>query len=84
MKFRRQFPLGRFVIDFYSRPLKFAIELDGKGHLRDDQQMHDEKRDAYLAGRGITILRITNSDLKRDPETVALTIEAAILALGRQ
>jgi very-short-patch-repair endonuclease len=75
-KFRRQYPIGRYVVDFYCHGLKLAIELDGSPHeFRSD---YDEQRTAELKGYGITVVRFNNDDMRVDPEIVAARIQYAI------
>jgi very-short-patch-repair endonuclease len=50
VKFRRQHPIGSYVLDFACLERKLAIEIDGSQHL--DQQPYDERRTAWLAGQG--------------------------------
>ena len=59
-KFKRQYSVDHFVIDFYCSEKKFGIELDGKIHLKKDIKNHDENRDGFLKDFGIKILRIKN------------------------
>ena len=60
LKFKRQYSIDQFVIDFYCSELKFAVELDGRIHLTKDVKNHDENRDGFLSEFGIKILRIKN------------------------
>ena len=59
-KFRRQVPIGRFVVDFLCVEHRFIVELDGAPHETLEQQDHDALRDAYLRERGYRILRLKN------------------------
>jgi len=63
LKFRRQFPEGCFVLDFYCQQLKLVVELDGGIHSEPQQMAHDENRDAYLKSLGCTILRFPNESI---------------------
>jgi very-short-patch-repair endonuclease len=56
--FRRQHPIGPYVLDFYCAKARLAIELDGAGHDMGDRPQRDLKRTAWLEARGITVLRI--------------------------
>ena len=76
-KFRRQHPLGNFIVDFYCPEARVAIELDGDIHAT--QRQRDNARDSFLASRGVLVLRILNDDLLRDPLTVLDRVEAALL-----
>src|ERR1051326_621302 len=52
-KFRRQYPIGRYVLDFYCHELKLALELDGSPH--EFRSEYDERRTTELRGYGITV-----------------------------
>ncbi len=60
LKFRRQFPIGPFVVDFCCYELRLVIELDGKVHAKPQPAARDRERDAYIRGLGYTILRFPN------------------------
>jgi very-short-patch-repair endonuclease len=79
-KFRRQYPIGRYVADFYSHPLKLVVEIDGLSHTTDRAVGYDAVRTGYFARLGIEIVRISNLIVLRDPDAAADTIIAAILA----
>src|SRR5688500_7241130 len=59
-KFRRQFPLDSYVLDFYCPELRLVVEVDGGIHLDSRQAAHDASRDVHLSSIGCTILRVTN------------------------
>ena len=69
LKFRRQEPIGPYVVDFCCRELKLVIEVDGMSH--DDKRDRDEVRDRWLNEQGYRILRVTNWDVNEDLEAVA-------------
>ena len=69
--FRRQHPLGPYIIDFYCPAAKLAVEIDGSTHWDDWQIAHDERRDAWLARQGIRVLRIGASSVFEDADEVA-------------
>ena len=75
-KFRRQHPIGNYIVDFYCHELRLAIEIDGSQH--EFQQLYDVNRDGDLSKLGVAVLRIESSDVRRDPQTVADQIEGAI------
>jgi len=77
-KFRRQHPIGRYIVDFYSAELKLAIELDGSQHAAEWMIDHESERTRELCSRGIEVLRIPNEMLIRDSESVGESIKAAI------
>src|SRR5947209_7094848 len=59
-KFRRQHPIGSYVLDFYCPAARLAIEIDGSGHSFFPGQEHDSAREAFLAASGIRVLRFYN------------------------
>jgi very-short-patch-repair endonuclease len=61
--FRRQHPLGPYVLDFYCPKANLAIEIDGISHDMGDQPQHDERRDAWLKKHGVTVMRIPAVEL---------------------
>ena len=61
MKFRRQKPMGPYVVDFVSSEHKLIVELDGGQHS--DQQGYDDRRTRWLESRGFTVLRFWNNDI---------------------
>src|SRR5262245_34763973 len=83
-QFRRQHPAGPYVLDFYCPQLHLAIELDGGQHNFAAQAGRDQRRDAWLAARGVTILRFWNSDVVENMTGVLekISIVAAGIARG--
>lgn len=77
-KFRRQHVVGPFVLDFYSAELRLAIEIDGAVHDDEEQRLQDRRREAYLLGRGIAIVRVTNELVLNEPDAAGDQIGAAI------
>ena len=77
-KFRRQYSVGRFVLDFYSAALKLAIEVDGESHLRPGAREFDRERDTYIEGFGIRFLRFTTTDVRRNLNGVVTRIYEAV------
>jgi very-short-patch-repair endonuclease len=61
LSFRRQHPIGPYVLDFYCAALLLAIELDGGQHAQ--QINRDRERNEWLRKRGVTVLRFWNSDV---------------------
>jgi very-short-patch-repair endonuclease len=62
-KFRRQYGIEAYTVDFYSPDIKLVIELDGDSHYRQGEQEYDKRRDAMIRSFGIRILRILNDDV---------------------
>jgi len=69
--FRRQFPYESMIFDFYCPAARLAIEVDGSTHWTEDKRAKDAARDAWLAGRGIAVLRIGASEVYRNLSGVA-------------
>lgn len=67
-KFKRQKPIGRYVVDFVCLEEKLIIELDGGQHA--DQVDYDQVRDTWLKSEGYTVLRFWNNELMGDMESV--------------
>jgi very-short-patch-repair endonuclease len=63
LNFRRQHPVGPYVLDFYCPSLRIAIELDGGQHNFEPQQRRDDRRTHWLESNGIKILRFWNNDV---------------------
>ena len=68
LKFRRQYPVGKFVLDFFCRSCNLVIEVDGGIH--DELQERDEERTRVLESYGYNVLRITNDEVLNDLENV--------------
>ena len=72
---RRSFPppetSRKYVLDFYCAKAKVCIEIDGIAHDMGDRPHRDEHRDAWLAGEGIEVLRISATEVLRSPEEIA-------------
>ncbi len=65
-KFRRQFGLGQYIVDFYCPEKNLVLELDGGQHNESNNEVYDQKRTAYLASLAIRVLRIWNNDVNEN------------------
>jgi very-short-patch-repair endonuclease len=72
--FRRQHPIGPFIVDFYCAKARLAVEVDGMVHRMADNPQRDERRDAWLNARGVWVYRIEAAEVLRDPDGVANSI----------
>lgn len=70
VKFRRQHPLGRYVLDFYCPAAQLAVEVDGAYHDRGNAPERDAERDEVIAGYGIRTVRIPAEAVFRDLDGV--------------
>src|SRR5690349_1142787 len=76
LQFRKQHPIGPYVLDFYCDAAKLAVEVDGASHGTEDRPDRDERRDAWLAGKGVRTLRLPAELVLRDPNDALDTIAA--------
>jgi very-short-patch-repair endonuclease len=77
LHFRRQHPLGPYIIDFYCAEPHPAVEVDGYSHDVADRPERDAMRDAWLLERGVATLRIAVRDVLNHLDDVLNTILAA-------
>ena len=77
--FNRQKPLGRYIVDFYCKPLKLVIEVDGAYHFEEEQKLKDKERQACLEQMGLHFLRFHNEQIKKDMDWVLREIETYIV-----
>jgi very-short-patch-repair endonuclease len=75
-KFRRQHPIGPYVLDFYCPATRLAIEVDGASHDMGDNPQRDEKRDSWLRAQGFRIVRFTARDVLHNLDGVIRMILA--------
>ena len=69
LRFRRQHPLGPWILDFYCAEHRLGVEIDGWGHNMGEPG-RDERRDLDLARRGVRVVRFTAQDVASDLEMV--------------
>lgn len=72
LHFRRQHPIGRFVLDFYCASRKLCVEIDGPSHA--ERVEYDQRRTDWLAKQGIRVLRFTVDDVEHRPAAVITAI----------
>ena len=75
LKFRRQYPIGPFVVDFYCHSVGLVVEVDGMSH--DNRREEDDRRTEYLRQQGLRVFRVINDDVLEDSEAVARGIARA-------
>ncbi|AZO49151.1 MAG: DUF559 domain-containing protein [Mesorhizobium sp.] len=63
LKFRRQSPIGPYIVDFVCPSVKLIVEVDGDLHETEAGKRHDLNRDAYLQSLGYVVLRIDEPDV---------------------
>ena len=79
-KFRRQFPVGGYILDFYCHDARLAVELDGGGHNEEEQRRYDEERTKVIQAANIRIVRFWNNDLFNSLEEVLEELHAQLIA----
>jgi very-short-patch-repair endonuclease len=83
LRFRRQQPIGPYVVDFFCPAANLVVELDGGQHSEHEAIAYDEARTRWLEARGYKILRFWNWDFKENPEGALDCIWDAIRNTGR-
>jgi adenine-specific DNA-methyltransferase len=77
-KFRRQEPIGEYIVDFHCYEKKLIIELDGGQHAQDNFVLNDAKRDENLVKAGFRILRFWNNEVTDNLNGVLMVIKHAL------
>jgi len=79
--FRRQHPIGPYILDFYCPYAKIAVELDGDQHATPEARACDARRTQFLRTKGISVMRFANRDLKENLDGVLEAIVRALLEI---
>jgi very-short-patch-repair endonuclease len=74
-KFRRQHPLGSYVLDFACLEQKLVVEVDGGQHAESER---DRQRTAWLEAQGWRVIRFWNNDVLSNPESVSARLTEAM------
>ena len=82
--FNRQKPLDRYIVDFYCKPLKLVIEVDGAYHFETSQKVKDAERQQVLQNIGLSFLRFEDEAVKKDMPVVLQKIADYITAFERE
>jgi len=69
-RFRRQYPIGTYVVDFFCDEAKLAVEVDGEFHDLPSRQRRDAQRVAFLGDKGVHILRFRTVDVLESIDAV--------------
>ena len=78
VKFRRQEPIGNYIIDFVSFEKKLIIEIDGGQHSIEENKANDEVRTQWLESQGFRIIRFWNNEVSSNLEGVIAQIREAL------
>jgi very-short-patch-repair endonuclease len=74
LSFRRQAPMGPYIVDFVCHATRLVVEVDGESHDFPERLRVDQTRDAWLASRGYRTLRFTNDEVLKNLEGVLTVI----------
>lgn len=74
VRFRRQYGIDRYVVDFYCPELALVIEIDGNSHYEESAQEYDQVRDAFIESLGLRVLRFMNVDVMKNIDEVLVDI----------
>jgi very-short-patch-repair endonuclease len=74
VKFRRQYPIGKYILDFYAPEYRLGIEADGGQHYEDDVREKDDIREKELSMVGVEIIRFNDGEILRNIEGVCESI----------
>ncbi|MEI6048812.1 MAG: endonuclease domain-containing protein [Bacteroidota bacterium] len=81
LQFRRQHPINRFIVDFYSVKIKLVIEVDGNIHEIPENKVYDIGRSQILNDFGITVIRFSNDQIIDDIKNVIEIIKETVKQL---
>ena len=78
-KFRRQHPIGPYVVDFYCPAGRLIVEIDGPAHGFEEQWAYDVRRQAWLESHQYQVLRVPVESISRSLDDVLATIYFALM-----
>ncbi len=79
VQFYRQKPIGNYIVDFYAPKVKLVVEVDGAQHLEEKHLEEDKRRDAYLTGQGLCVLRFNNLQIFQELDSVMEVIYKTVM-----
>jgi very-short-patch-repair endonuclease len=82
ISFRRQAPIGPYIVDFVSHAAKLVVEIDGGQHFEDEHEKRDARRDRFLESKGYRVLRFSNLDVMSNRNGVLERIAEAAQAVA--
>jgi very-short-patch-repair endonuclease len=77
LRFRRQAPLGPYIVDFFCPERRLVVEVDGGPHTHAYNSRADAERDEWLRSQGHTVLRFANPAIMKGLDSVCAAIVAA-------
>ncbi|MEO6524767.1 MAG: endonuclease domain-containing protein [Mucilaginibacter sp.] len=82
--FDRQRCINNYIVDFYCKELKLAIEIDGMSHNGEEAVLKDQQRQDKLESLGIRFIRFTESEVKQDMRNVLRVLESVIISIVKE
>ncbi len=82
VRFRRQQPMGPFIVDFYCSRARLVIELDGEQHASEEKRRDDEERSRRLEQIDCRVIRFWNGEVLNDLDGVVARIRSALAERG--
>ena len=79
-KFRRQHPIGPYILDFYCAAARLAVEVDGAIHEQDGQATHDLRRTAWLAAQKIDVVRFSALSVRDGLDEILMFLAGEVRA----
>jgi very-short-patch-repair endonuclease len=80
LKFKRQKPVGNYIVDFVCFAPMLVVEIDGGQHA--EQAIYDRRRDTLLQGEGFAVLRFWNNQILNETDVVLESIRQTVLSLS--
>ena len=74
VQFYRQEPIGNYIVDFFAPKTKLVVEVDGSQHMEAVHAGKDKRRDGYLAGLGLRVLRFDGRQVLQETDAVVEVI----------
>ena len=78
LQFRRQFQIGRYIVDFYCAKAKLVVELDGSQHCEPEAIAYDLERTQFLESKGLFVLRLSNLDVNKQFKSVCTAVDMVV------
>lgn len=81
LKFRRQYSIGQYIVDFFCPYVHLAVEIDGETHTRSGEDVKDIFRQRWIEQQGITFIRFSSDEVMANLDGVLKNLEAAIQSI---
>ncbi len=78
LKFKRQHPIGKYIVDFICKEAKIIVEIDGGQHNEPENIISDTERTKYLEGLGYKVIRFWNNEIYENIDGVIIKLEEGI------